>query len=160
MTRVIGKIIAKAREKAGLSQRELAKIISVSNAAISKIERGKRVPRSQILRKISDVLDVNYCELMYMAGRGFEISPLNYFINKYYFSLAIDELNEAEINILGSIENAQKLVNYCENYLNNSDLSEKQKTTLIHTIKDNQYQIFISKETIKLIQNLKTKEGK
>jgi hypothetical protein len=70
----------------------------------------------------------------------------------------LEELDTAEINVLGSIENNEKLVAYCEEHLNDKDLPEKQRTTLIHTIEDNKYQIYSSKEIIKLIQSLKVKE--
>ena len=38
----IGEEIAKARENKGLSQRQLANAIGISNAEISKIESGER----------------------------------------------------------------------------------------------------------------------
>ena len=38
----IGEIIAEAREKAGYSQRQLAKEANISNAELSKIESGER----------------------------------------------------------------------------------------------------------------------
>ena len=54
----IGEVIAEAREKAGFSQRQLAKIANVSNAEISKIESGEReIPNPKTLRKISNYID-------------------------------------------------------------------------------------------------------
>lgn len=38
----IGEIIAEQREKAGYSQRQLAKIANISNAELSKIESGEK----------------------------------------------------------------------------------------------------------------------
>ena len=38
----IGELIAENREKKGLSQRQLAKAINISNAELSKIESGER----------------------------------------------------------------------------------------------------------------------
>ena len=112
----IGEIIAEQREKAGYSQRQLAKIANISNAELSKIESGEReIPNPKTLRKISNYIDVNYNELMYMIGLGIEVSPLNPFIKDYYSSLKGEELNVAEINVLGSIENAEKLVSSCKN---------------------------------------------
>ena len=71
----------------------------------------------------------------------------------------LDELNTAEINILGSIENSEKLVSSCQRQLDNEEYtSEKEKELLIHTIEDNNYQINSSREIIKLIQSLKVKE--
>ena len=81
----IGEIIAEAREKANLSQRQLAKIASISNAQLSKIESGEiETPNPKMLRKISQHINVNYNEMMYKIGLGMEVSPLNPFIKDYY----------------------------------------------------------------------------
>lgn len=48
----IGEEIAKARENKGLSQRQLANAIGISNAALSKIESGEtEIPNPKILKK-------------------------------------------------------------------------------------------------------------
>ena len=81
----IGEVITEAREKANLSQRQLAKLANINNSELSKIESGvRKEPSPKILRKISNVLDVNYSDLMYMIGLGIEVSPLNPFIKDYY----------------------------------------------------------------------------
>lgn len=155
----IGEIIAEQREKAGYSQRQLAKIANISNAELSKIESGEReIPNPKTLRKISNYIDVNYNELMYMVGLGIEVSPLNPFIKDYYSSLKGEELNVAEINVLGSIENAEKLVSSCKNNLEKKDITEQEIELLNNTIKDTEYQINSSREIIKLIQSIKVKE--
>lgn len=155
----IGEIIAEQREKAGYSQRQLAKIANISNAELSKIESGEReIPNPKTLRKISNYIDVNYNELMYMIGLGIEVSPLNPFIKDYYSSLKGEELNVAEINVLGSIENAEKLVLSCKNNLKKKDITEQEIELLNNTIKDTEYQINSSREIIKLIQSIKVKE--
>ena len=49
----IGEEIAKARENKGLSQRQLATAVGISNAALSKIESGEtEIPNPKILKKI------------------------------------------------------------------------------------------------------------
>lgn len=157
--KTIGELIAEAREKAGLSQRQLAKIAKVNNSELSKIEAGiRKDPSPRILRKISNYIDVNYSDLMYMIGLGIEVSPLNPFIKSHYASLKKDELDTAEINVLGSIENAKKLVESCEKRLNDENILEQEKELLLHTIKDTNYQIDTSMEIIKLIQSLKLGE--
>ena len=159
MQEKIGEIIAEQREKAGYSQRQLAKIANISNAELSKIESGEReIPNPKTLRKISNYIDVNYNELMYMIGLGIEVSPLNPFIKDYYSSLKGEELNVAEINVLGSIENAEKLVSSCKNNLEKKDITEQEIELLNNTIKDTEYQINSSREIIKLIQSIKVKE--
>ena len=155
----IGELIAEQREKAGYSQRQLAKIANISNAELSKIESGEReIPNPKTLRKISNYIDVNYNELMYMVGLGIEVSPLNPFIKDYYSSLNGEELNVAEINVLGSIENAEKLVSSCKNNLEKENIAEQEIELLNNTIKDTEYQINSSREIIKLIQSIKVKE--
>ena len=157
--KTIGEVIAEARENKGLSQRQLAKLAKINNSELSKIEAGiRKEPNPKILRKISNIIDVNYSDLMYMIGLGLEVTPLNYFIKNYYSGLKGEELDEAEINVLGSIENSEKLVASCEKQLTKKDITEKEKELLIHTIEDNNYQINSSKEIIKLIQSLKVKE--
>ena len=56
-------------------------------------------------------------EMMYKIGLGMEVSSLNPFIKAYYEKMNLDELNEAEINVLGSIENSRKLVDSCKENL-------------------------------------------
>ena len=82
--KTIGEIIAEAREKKDLSQRQLAKLAGVNSSGLSKIEAGERDPSPKILRKISKYINVNYSDLMYKMGYGIEVSTLNPFIKDYY----------------------------------------------------------------------------
>ncbi len=155
----IGEVIASAREQAGISQRQLAKVANISNAELSKIESGEReIPNPKTLRKITRYIDLNYNDLMYMIGLGMEVSPLNPFIKDYYDKMKLDQLNDAEINVLGSIANSTELVNSCKENLNKKNISEIEKDLLLHTIEDTEYQINTSKEIVNLIQSLKVKE--
>lgn len=157
--KTIGEVIAEAREKKGLSQRQLAKIANINNSELSKIESGiRKEPSPKILRKISNVLDVNYNDLMYMIGLGIEVSPLNPFIKDYYSKLKGNELNEAEVNVLGSKQNLEKLVLSCEEKLNDNNILDAEKELLLNTIEDTKYQINTQIEIINLIQSLKVKE--
>ena len=155
----IGEVITEAREKANLSQRQLAKLANINNSELSKIESGvRKEPSPKILRKISNVLDVNYSDLMYMIGLGIEVSPLNPFIKDYYSKLNGDELNEAEVNVLGNKQNLEKLVLSCEEKLNDKSIIESERELLQNTIEDTKYQINTQNEIINLIQSLKVKE--
>ena len=155
----IGEVITEAREKANLSQRQLAKLANINNSELSKIESGvRKEPSPKILRKISNVLDVNYSDLMYMIGLGIEVSPLNPFIKDYYSKLKGDELNEAEVNVLGNKQNLEKLVLSCEEKLNDKSIIESERELLQNTIEDTKYQINTQTEIINLIQSLKVKE--
>jgi len=155
----IGEVITEAREKANLSQRQLAKLANINNSELSKIESGvRKEPSPKILRKISNVLDVNYSDLMYMIGLGIEVSPLNPFIKDYYSKLKGEELNEAEVNVLGNKQNLEKLVLSCEEKLNDKSIIESERELLKNNIEETKYQINTQNEIINLIQSLKVKE--
>lgn len=155
----VGQVITEAREKANLSQRQLAKLANINNSELSKIESGiRKEPSPKILRKISNVIDVNYSDLMYMIGLGIEVSPLNPFIKDYYSKLKGDELNEAEVNVLGNKQNLEKLVLSCEEKLNDESIFDTEKELLLNTIEDTKYQVNTQIEIINLIQSLKVKE--
>ena len=155
----IGEVITEAREKANLSQRQLAKLANINNSELSKIESGvRKEPSPKILRKISNVLDVNYSDLMYMIGLGIEVSLLNPFIKDYYSKLKGEELHEAEVNVLGNKQNLEKLVLSCEEKLNDKSIIESERELLQNTIEDTKYQINTRNEIINLIQSLKVKE--
>lgn len=157
----IGEVITEAREKANLSQRQLAKLANINNSELSKIESGvRKEPSPKILRKISNVLDVNYSDLMYMIGLGIEVSPLNPFIKDYYSKLKGDELNEAEVNVLGNKQNLEKLVLSCEEKLNDKSIIESERELLQNTIEDTKYQINTQNEIIKFNSKFKSKGEK
>lgn len=58
-----------ARKKLGISQRELARRISVSNNTIARLESGERKRTNSLtLKKISYVLNIDYIEVLKQAG--------------------------------------------------------------------------------------------
>lgn len=56
--------IIRARKKAGLTQRELAKQLNVTNKAVSRWETGKGYPDITLLEPIADALRVSVAELI------------------------------------------------------------------------------------------------
>ncbi|MFF2658924.1 helix-turn-helix domain-containing protein [Kitasatospora sp. NPDC058032] len=52
----VGKLMKMFRERAGLTQRELADIIGYSEDMLGAVERGKRTPRVEILTKVDDAV--------------------------------------------------------------------------------------------------------
>ena len=188
MKESVGQMIARGRESKGLSQRELANIAKVSNTEISRIESGEReIPNPKTLRKISKHLDVNYNDLMYAAGLGFQVttlnpflinyyeglnysdlmyaaglglqvSPLNPFLKDYYSGLKGQQIDEALINTLGSIETWQTLVDSFKNKVNDKNISDIEKEIILQTIEDTEYQINTANEIVKLLHSAKTKE--
>ncbi len=94
----IGKFIASMRKKQGLSQKQLAERIDVTDKTISKWETGNRMPDASILLKLSSELQINVNELL--AGEQFsqeEPSPEEY-VKKTERNIVdlVGELNENE----------------------------------------------------------------
>lgn len=54
---IVGKLMA-ARDRKGLSQRDLSEITGIPQKTISRIESGKDVPKLQTLFKLSEALDL------------------------------------------------------------------------------------------------------
>lgn len=57
-------LLKNAREKKGLKTRELAQLIGIDQALISKFENGSRKPTKEQVLKLSTILDINYETLM------------------------------------------------------------------------------------------------
>lgn len=157
----IGKEIAKARENKGLSQRQLANAIGISNAALSKIESGEtEIPNPKILKKISKHIDLNYNDMMSMIGLGTQITMLNPFIKNYYEHLKGDKLEDAWIIAKSSIDNNNIMINNLNNDINDGNLSEEDKETALETIQDLEYQNTTNKLIIEILDNTRYKEAK
>lgn len=94
----IGKFIASMRKKQGLSQKQLAERIDVTDKTISKWETGNRLPDASILLRLSQELQIDVNELL--AGEAFsseEFSAEEY-VQKSESNLVelVDRLNENE----------------------------------------------------------------
>ena len=94
----IGKFIANMRKKQGLSQKQLAERIDVTDKTISKWETGNRLPDASLLLRLSQELKIDVNELL--AGEEFlseEFSSEEY-VRKSESNLVnlVDEINENE----------------------------------------------------------------
>ena len=68
-TTELGKTITEAREKIGISQRELARQANMDCAEVSRIEAGKRLkPNVLYLKGIAETLNLSMVDLMKLAG--------------------------------------------------------------------------------------------
>ena len=68
-TTELGKTITTAREKIGISQRELARKANMDCAEVSRIEAGKRLkPNILYLKGIAETLNLSMVDLMKLAG--------------------------------------------------------------------------------------------
>jgi len=155
----IGELIAKGREEKGLSKRELSRIANISDTELNRIESGEReIPNPKTLRKISSHIGINYNDLMYSAGLGLQVSPLNPFLKHHYSNLKGKKLDEALVNTLGSIDNWKELVKSFTERVKEKNITEAEKEVLSQTIEDTEYQINTAEEIVKLIHSAKTKE--
>ena len=158
MNESVGEIIAKARESKGLSKRELSRLAKISDTELARIESGEReIPNPKTLRKISKHIGVNYNDLMYAAGLGFQVTKLNPFLRDYYEGLKGDEIDLALVNTTASVENWEKLVKSFEEKLKDDTLPEYEREVIEQTIEDTEYQITTGKEIITLLVGAKKK---
>ncbi len=65
----IGERIAQARIKLGLSQRDLAAKLGITQQSVTALERRGSIPRSDTLLKLCDILGVTANDLLGMAGQ-------------------------------------------------------------------------------------------
>lgn len=158
----LGERIAKAREDKGLSQRQLAKAVNISNAELSKIESGEReVPNPKILRRLSKYIDLNYNEMMSMVGLGAQVTTLNPFIKNYYKNLKGEELEDAWVMATSSIKNNEVIIETLNNQIRNNENMEKdKKDILIDTIQDLAYQNETNRQIIDILDDNRFKEAK
>ena len=61
--KLIGKKVKEARDRAKLTQTELADLAKTSLTTINRLENGKQFPHSDTLRDIANVLGISYSEL-------------------------------------------------------------------------------------------------
>ena len=121
-TTELGKVITEAREKVGISQRELSRRANMDCAEISRIEAGKRQkPNVLYLKGIADTLNLSMVDLMKLAGyNDIEInwgqdftdrrSPADYQrqikeYDKFYFDVLedIDDRRKVDFSVKGGI---------------------------------------------------------
>lgn len=77
----IGKYIAYKRKQKGLTQKELAELLSITDKAISKWERGTNLPDVTILPEIAKIFDISIDELLNGEDNIFTITKQT---NKVY----------------------------------------------------------------------------
>lgn len=156
----VGQIIARAREEKGLSKRELSRIAKISDTELSRIESGEReIPNPKTLRKISSHIGINYNDLMYAAGLGFQVTPLNPFLISYYSSLKGDQIVDAILNTSSVIKNWEELVEHFKEDLKTNKYNEQQREQIEQTIEDTEYQIRTAQEIVNVLNSARRKEN-
>lgn len=154
----VGKYIAKARIKSGLSQRELAKISNISNSEISKIESGIRINiNTNILKRLCKFINLEFNELLYLMGVGNQINTLNPYLFNYYLSLENEELKQSILATVHSIKNNENIIKFLKKKLEENNNNEV-KDILLDTIEDLKFQNKVNSEILEVIKN-KEKRG-
>ena len=69
-TNLVGRRIAEARRKSGITQSALAVRVGVTAQAVSKWEQGRSCPDIAILDEIADALGISLFELLGMEERN------------------------------------------------------------------------------------------
>lgn len=154
----VGELITEAREKQGMSKNQLADLAKISHTEVTRIETGEReTPNPKTLRKLSKYIGINYNDLMYAAGMGAKISPLNPYLIEYYSNLRGSELRDALNNIEINIKSNTILI---ESLKKSEELEqdEKKKSVLSDTLEDLEYQNSTNKEIKKLLESIAIKE--
>ncbi len=63
-SKTVGNVIAKFRQKKGLSQEVLSGLADIGRSHLSAIERGERKPTMETLFSIAKALDVNMSDII------------------------------------------------------------------------------------------------
>lgn len=152
-TTELGKVIAEAREKVGISQRELSRRANMDCAEVSRIEAGKRQkPNVLYLKGIADTLNLSMVDLMKLAGyNDIEInwgqdftdrrSPADYQrqikeYDKFYFDVLedIDDRRKVDFSVKGGIADLidkLELAKISNKEISNDEVLERLKEIIV-----------------------------
>lgn len=156
--KTVAQLITEAREEKGLTKNQLAKMSKVSHTEIARIESGERTdPSPRTLKKISKYIGLNYNDLMYAAGLGAKISPLNPYLIDYYNGLKGEKLKNAYNSIERTINNNKIIIESLKESLK-KEKKEEEKNVIFETIEDLEYQNNTNEEIQKLLTGLIVKE--
>ena len=113
-TTELGKVIAEAREKVGISQRELSRRANMDCAEVSRIEAGKRQkPNVLYLKGIAETLNLSMVDLMKLAGyNDIEINWGQDFTDRRAtkdYQNQIQEFRNFYFDVLGYIDDRRKV---------------------------------------------------
>lgn len=169
--KTLASVVKEAREKIGISQRELSRITGIDNNTIAKIEKGERKkPNVLSLKKLSSVLNLSLEDLMELCDYSKE--EIEATVNNSYSSIVIKPEN-APILVLDDIVNQmqdelyikmiiKELLDNCNLEELNiiSELDKKEQNRVIKLIKkyikDNAKEIENKKESINDLNKLLT----
>lgn len=113
-----------ARERKGISQKDMAENIGVAKSTYSLYESGNREPGVPIIKKIANVLNVSTDELL-----GINIEPTT-FTAQLLKRLQIEHAKRDRSGVYGF---TQRLMAYNSNKIEGSTLTEEQTASLFDT---------------------------
>ncbi len=169
--KTLASVVKEAREKIGISQRELSRITGIDNNTIAKIEKGERKkPNVLSLKKLSSVLNLSLEDLMELCDYSKE--EIEATVNNSYSSIVIKPEN-APILVLDDIVNQmqdelyikmviKELLDNCNldelNIISKLDKKEKNRVIKLikKFIKDNAKEIESKKVSIDDLNKLLT----
>lgn len=121
----IGKKIKFFREYKGMTQKEIAEILAVEPATISKYENGIIEPSIDSLKKLSEVLEITIDKLLKDEDDKFDIEKIN----------ILEVLKEQkQMKLKGNLyHNTQIAFTYNTNHIEGSTLTEEQTRFIFET---------------------------
>lgn len=120
---MLGEKIKKYREMKNIRQSEIADLIGVSPATISKYEAGTLEPNIESIKKLSELFEVSIDELL--KDDAFDISKIDI--------LAVLR-EQKEMKLKGNLyHNTQIVMTYNTNHIEGSTLSEEQTRYIFET---------------------------
>lgn len=107
----IGETIANLRKQKGMTQRELAEKMNVTDKAVSKWERDLSCPDINTISKLADVLDVSVEELLKAKKQDYSNNKIKDLINLILKAVAIAMgIGVVVLNILDKIETKSSII--------------------------------------------------
>lgn len=73
MPNKLGELIEVQRKKIGLQQKQVAKMIGITNVSLCKVQTGERKLSKKKLKILADVLKVDYLKVLECAGYDVEL---------------------------------------------------------------------------------------
>ena len=122
---MLGEKIKLYRENKKMTQNEVAEILSVSPATISKYESGTLEPNIESLKKLAELFEISIDELLKDEEEKLDISKIN----------VLDVLREQkEMKLKGNLyHNTQVIFAYNTNHIEGNKLTEAQTRCIFET---------------------------
>lgn len=98
-----GNFICYLREKKGLTQAELASMLSVTPAAVSKWENGESKPKTDTLFKLADILNVRAEEIIkgeYINQNSLDEKAVDEICKRYEYLQKVDSAQSTTVRVL------------------------------------------------------------